>query len=809
VLSEFRDDLRFAVRQLRAAPGFAAVAAMSLALGIGANSALFALVDATLLRPLPFREPERLVMMWERSPSSPRGRVSPLNLLDWSERSQAIESAAGFIPGFGGGMVMAGPDGMAETVPRQWVTVRFFDVLGVKAIAGRTFLPSDEKDANVVVMSEGLWRARLGGDPTVVGRSIRFDGAPYTVVGIVPQDFQFLGPKGIWAIRPLVRNPALRTAYQLQAMARLKPGVSLDAARSDMTAVAEGMAREFPANKDRGVVLEPLRAGLFGGELRLTSLLFLGVVGLVLLMCCANIANLLLARGTARSREIAVRSALGAGRGRVVRQLLTESVVLAAIGGVISLGVGAAILSVAPSIIPRGLLAGTLTLRFDSRIALFCAGAALLVGVIFGLAPAWQASNLPLVQAIGAGTRDVTKRGGRMRSLLIAAEVAMAVVLLCGAGLLLRTLIAVGQVDRGYRAEEILTMMVDPLGSEYPTRESLQQFFTAVEQEVMAIPGVRSVAWASTLPLGVSQFGRFPLEVVGDPPLEPGRRPEADLQIVTPSYFETVDLPIVSGRALSDTDAPDAPPVCIVNEAFVRTVLQGRNPLGMRIASRSILNGKPVVREIVGVARQVRGRPDEVVEMTQVYVPSAQNLVDDAYLLVRPSAGRAAALAPGVRGAIARVDADQLVSVRDVMTLDDVMWEATARHRFRAIMVATFAGLALLLAMVGLFGLLAYSVQQRVREFGVRIALGASIADVLRLVLASMARLIVPGAVVGLVLAAGWARSIGTLLFGVQPIDPITFIVVGVTLALTVALATIAPAWRAARTDPAVVLRIE
>jgi putative ABC transport system permease protein len=809
VLSEFLHDLRFAFRQLRAAPGFAIVAVLSLGLGIGANSALFALVDATLLRPLPFHEPDRIVMLWEQSPSSPRGRVSPLNLLDWSERSQTIESAAGFIPGFGGGMVMAGLDGMAETVPRQWVTVRFFDVLGVNAIAGRTFLPSDEKAANVVVMSEGLWRARLAGDPTVVGRSIRFDGEPFTVIGIVPEDFQLLGPKGIWAIRPLVRNPALRTAYQLQAIARLRPGVTLDAARADMTTVAEGMAREFPANKDRGVALEPLRAGLFGGELRLTSLLFLGVVGFVLLMCCANIANLLLARGTARSREIAVRSALGAGRGRVVRQLVTESLVLAAIGGVISLGVGAVILSVAPSIIPRGLLAGTLTLRFDGRLAVFCAATAVLVGLIFGLAPAWQASNLPLVQAIGAGTRDVSRRGSRLRSLLIAAEVAIAVVLLCGAGLLLRTLIAVGQVDRGYRAEEILSMMVDPLGSEYPTAESLQQFFTAVEQEVMAIPGVQSVAWASSLPLGVSQFGRFPLEVVGDPPLEPGKRPEADLQIVTPAYFSTVDLPIVSGRPFNDTDARDAPPVCIVNEAFVRSVLQGRNPLGMRLASRSILNGKPVVREIVGVARQVKARPDEVVEMTQLYVPSAQNLVDDAYLLVRPAAGRAAALAPGVRAAIARVDADQLVSVRDVMTLDDVMWEATARHRFRAVMVATFAGLALLLAMVGLFGLLAYSVQLRIREFGVRIALGASVADVLRLVLAGMVWLFVPGAVVGLVLAAILARSISTLLFGVQPLDPITFVLVGAVLAMTVAIATIAPAWRAARTDPAMVLRIE
>jgi len=808
-LGEFREDVRFAFRQLRTAPAFTIVAALTLALGIGANSALFALVDATLLRPLPFHDPDRLVMLWERSDTSLRGRVSPVNLLDWNERSHSIESTAGFIPGFGGGMVMAGAAGAAETVPRQWVTVGFFDVLGVKPIAGRTFLPADEKAANVVVMSEALWRTALGGDPTVVGRAIRFDGAPYTVIGIVPKDFQLLGPKGIWALIPLGRRPGPRTQYIFQVIARMKHGVSLEEARADMTAVAEGMAREFPENKGRGVAVQPMREALFGGELRQTSILFLGVVGFVLLMCCANIANLLLARGTARTRELAVRSALGAGRGRMIRQLLTESLVLAAIGGVAGAGLGAAILNVAPSVIPRGLLAGTLTLTFDARVVAFCAAAALGIGLLFGLAPAWQAMKLSLVEVIGSEGRSVTRGGGKVRGLLVASEVAIAVLLLFGAGLLLRTLMAVDRVDRGYRAEQILTMMVDPLGSRYPTPESLQQFYTAVEQEVLAVPGVQQAAWASTLPLGVSQFGRLPFEIVGDPPFESSRRPDADLQIVSPAYFETLDLPIVRGRPFTDRDTRDGVQVCIVNEAFVRGPLEGRNPIGMRLTAQSVLNGKPVVREIVGVARQVKGRPDEAADLLQLYVPSAQNLFDDAFLVVRPAAGRAESLASAVRAAIARIDTDQLVSVRDVMTLDDVAWEATARHRFRAVMVTTFAALALLLAMVGVFGLLAYSVQQRVREFGVRIALGASIGDVLRLVLGGMARLIVPGAAVGLALAAVFARSISILLFGVQPLDPLTFAAVTIVLALTVVAATIAPAWRAARTNPAVVLRTD
>ena len=809
-LEEFRCDVRFSVRQLTGWPGFTAVAVITLALGIGANSALFALVDATLLRPLPFRQPDRLVMVWEKTSTSSRGAVSPLNMQDWAERGQAIDAIGGVIAGFGGGMVMNGADGVAETVPRQWVTARIFEVLGVRPVVGRMFVASDEQKPNVVVLSEGLWRTRFGSDPGIVGRDVRFDGDSFTVVGVAPADFQLLGPKGIWAIRPIGQNPALRGQHFLRTVARLKPGVTVEAAQADLAAVAEGLSREFPqTNKDRGVVVEPMRDGVIGGELRLTAILFLGVVGFVLLMCCANIANLLLARGSGRSREMAVRSALGADRVRIVRQLVTESLVLAILGGILGLGIGAAILNVAPAVIPAGLLAGTLTLDFNARVAVFCAVASLGVGLVFGVAPAWQATKVSLVQAIGADGRSVTRRGGLARGLLVSSQVAIAVVLLFGAGLLLRTLAAVDSVDRGYGEDQVLTMMVDPLYSRYPSYEALWRFFSDIEREVMTIPGVRSVAWASTLPLGASTFGGFPFEIVGNPPVEGDRRPEADLQVVSPSYFEAVDLPIVMGRPFTDRDSREAEPVCIVNEAFVRGPLQGRNPIGMRIASRSIINGRPIVREIVGVARQVKGRPDEAVDLVQVYVPSAQNLIDDAFLMVRPAVGRADVLAAPVRAAIARVDKDQLVSVRDIMTLEAVASEATARHRFRALMVATFAGLALLLAMVGVFGLLAYSVQQRRREFGVRMALGASIADVVRLVLGGMMRLIVPGAAVGLLVAAALARSISVLLFGVQPLDPLTFLSVTIVLAITVAVAMVAPAWRAARIDPAVTLRSE
>ena len=386
-------------------------------------------------------------------------------------------------------------------------------------------------------------------------------------------------------------------------------------------------------------------------------------------------------------------------------------------------------------------------------------------------------------------------------------------VLLFGAGLLLRTLMAVDHVDRGYRADRILTMMVDPLGSRYPTDASLLQFFDAIEREIRPLPGVQSVAWTTGLPLG--RFGPRPTPSSTSSAIRrwtASKRPTADYQIVSPTYFRTLELPVVAGRGFDDHDTRDSVPVCIVNEAFVRHHLQGRSTdrrEGRLAAAADAPEAQRVVREIVGVARQVKGRPDETEDFLQIYVPMAQDPVDDIYLLVRPASGRAEALAPSVRAAIGRIDKEQLVSVRDVMTLEDVAWDATGRHRFRAVMVITFAALALLLAMVGVFGILAYSVQQRVRDFGVRRALGATTGDVLRLVVESAARVVATGTLVGLILSAVFARLLATMLFGVQPLDPVTFASVTVLLLLTAVLAIAGPAWRATRIDPAVALRSE
>jgi putative ABC transport system permease protein len=813
-LEELRDDVRFACRQLMAAPAFTLVAVLTLALGIGANSAIFALVDATLLRPLPYRDADRLVTIWETSDATQRGFASPPNMLDWKARSRTFETIAGFTPSVGS-MVVAGREGNAETISRQWVTSGIFDVFGVQPIAGRTFIPEDEQQrARRVVISEGYWETRFGRDPSIVGQDMKMDGELWTIVGIMPKEFEILGRTSMWAMRPFPVDmpPRLRSAYLLQVVGRVKPGVTIEAAQSDLGAVAEGLATEFPEfNKGRSVRLEPVHDTMIGSDLKTTSMLFLGVVGFVLLICCANVANLLLARATARARELAVRSALGAGRRRIIRQLLTESVVLSLLGGSLGIGVGAAILQAAPLLIPEGLLPPTVTLSFDMRVVAFCAAATLLVGVVFGVAPAFQATRVAPTEAMGADSRTTTGSGGRMRSLLVVGEVATAALLLCAAGLLLRTLIAVQSFDRGYRAESVLSMLVDPLGSSYPTPERLQQFFDRVEAEVRAAPGVADIGWSSAPPLGDSLFGDdylWSYEIVGDPPVEDARKPTTSFQIVSPSYFSTLDLPIVAGRAFDVRDSAQSPKVVIVNEAFARR-LGNRNPIGLQVSYRvaDSPNAKPRVAEIIGVAKQVKFRPDESKDYVQLYVPLAQDPFDDMLMMVRSKTGRAELLAPAVRAAIARVDKEQLVGVAGVTTLEDIEWAATARHRFRAVMVAAFAALAAVLAMVGVFGILAYSVQQRIRDFGMRRALGATSGDVMRLVIGSAVRMVGAGAVIGLILAAASGRLISTMLFGVQPLDFVTFALVVVVLGLTAAMSIAGPAWRAMRIDPAKALR--
>jgi len=823
VFEELRDDVAGAFRQMRASPGFAVVAVLTLALGIGANSAIFALADATLLRPLPFTSPaNRLVMLWEPS-NGVRIQTTPLDYKDWAEQNRTFDAMAAF--SYPGPVPMTGAGGTMELVSSQSVTARFFEVLGVPTVAGRTFLSSDD-GANVVVLSEGFWRDRFGADPTVIGRSITLGGRPQTVIGVVPSRFQVVPASvtqnsavtlpAMWTLFNPTRaqGPWMRGAHYLFVVGRIKDGLSMDTAQRDIAAIAARNEELYPStNKGHTVVLDSLRESLVGSEMRFTSMLLLGVVGFVLVMCCANVANLLLARTSARAREIAVRSALGATRRRVVAQLLTESIVLAAVGGFVGIGVGYAILRAAPSVVPPGLLPSVVMLAFDGRVLSFCALTSLMVGVLFGLAPAWQSTGASVVHAIAIDSRTTTG-GGAFRGVLVVAEVAAAVIVLAGAGLLLRTWVALQSMDPGYRAKNVLTATVNlPMPSpnapsRYGTPDLVDQFYNAVEREVSQVPGVASVAWGGAVPLDGAWIFQ-PFAVDGDPPKPEAMRDTAAYHMIGPTYFHTLDIPIVRGRDFMDADRRDAPQVCIVSEAFVRHFLGGRDPIGMRIAvaAMSFTSSQPVLREIVGVARQTKLWPTETMPIGQIYVPRAQNPWYLASLNVRPTSGPADALTPAVRAALARVDKER--SLTRVRTIDVVASEAMSRQRFRAVIVGTFAALALGLAMVGVFGVLMYSVQQRVREFGVRIAMGAGAADVLRLVFGSAARLTIAGLVIGLGLAAVLSRWLTTLVYPVQPLDPVTFSLVPIVLVITAAMAVAAPALRAMRVDPVVAFRSE
>jgi putative ABC transport system permease protein len=806
-------DVRLAIRQLKASPAFTLVAVATLALGIGVNSAIFALADAALLRPLPFADPGQLVMVWERTASSPRSGVSPLNLRDFRQQSRSFEGLEALFMGAGGGPLVTAPDGSIEPAERQTVTTDMFAMLRVNPILGRTFAKQDEGErTSVVIFGESLWRNRFGGDPSIVGKVVRLNGAPYTVIGVIGDAVQFSRPAQMWTLSPTFpENPRIRTARGLEVVGRLKPGVTIEAAQAEMSVIAARLAKEYPeANAGGGALLEPLRNGVIGRDLQTTTLFLLGTVAFVLLMCCANVANLLLARASSRARELAVRSALGAERGRLIAQLLTESLVLALVGGALGILVGAAILKAAPALVPPGLLPAAIRIGFDLRVVLFGIAASVLVGVIFGLMPAWHATGTSLVSALGSESRSSTSAAGRLRGLLVSGEVAAAVLLLCGAGLLLQTLLTIVRTDPGYRAESPSVLTLDfslrsGPGSRHPTPESVLLFYDEVAREMRGLPEIRNVGWSSSLPYGTSEFGSFALQIVGDPEVDFRERPQVEYAVSDPGYFRTLDLPIVMGRGISDRDTLQTPLVCVVSEAFARRHFAGRSPIGVRIALQQARDFKLEIREIVGVVRQVSGNPADSEATRQVYVPLAQRPFNDVYMVVQPSTGRAEALTPLVRRVVARHDPD--VPVRRDRTLERLSIGSSAGYRFRATMVGTFASLALVLAMVGVFGVLAYAVQQRQREIGVRMALGATTARVVWLVFRDAGWMIASGALVGGVAAALSGQAIAAFLIGVEPLDPLTFALVAGVIGATALVASAAPAWRASRINPVVAFR--
>jgi putative ABC transport system permease protein len=800
-------DVVRGVRALRRTAGFTVLAASVLALGIGACSAIVSLLDAALIRPLPFENSRQLVMLWERAPQYAHNRVSPLNFHDWSAQQHSFASIAAVA---GGGRTLTGQGETAERIPGQAVTFQFFDVFGIRPIAGRTFGAQDATQrANVVVLSERLWRTRFGADRTLIGRTLMLDDDAVTIIGVVPADFRVLYRADMWTLFVPRTTAEQRHQHYLQVVGRLKPDVTLEQARSDMAAIADGIASLSPeTNKGWSVTIESLHEAIVGSDLRTTSLVLAAVVGLLFLMACANVGNLILARGFGRAREIAVRTALGASRADIVRQLMVESLLLATLGGTGGVLLAWLAVRAAPSFIPPDTLPHSVALVFDARLCVATALITIVSAILCGLTPAWKTSGASMAETLGSGGRSSMSRNTLLHWGLATFEVAAAAFVLTGAGLLIRTLAAIDAADPGFRARGVLTGSIGLSSRAYNDVRRMLNFYASVERELTAIPGVSAAALGGSLPLDGWDIGQG-FEIVGDPPVDAANVPSVHYQIVSAEYFRTLGIDLIRGRPFTRRDSMDARPVCIVSEAFVDRYLRGREPLGLLVKVQSMdLKGgpTPVVREIVGVARQVAESAGETERGIQLYVPIMQNPWFTASVALRTD-GEPLALAGALRSAIAKVDRNEPVT--RIRTLEEVAAESTSQPQFRARLVSGFALLAVLLASIGIFGVLTYTVQQRTREFGVRAALGAQRIDVLRLVLHEAVGTAILGLSVGLGLAALLAPVAAGLLYRVKPLDPVSFFATAAVLIVTVMLSCALPALRAMQVDPAALLREE
>ena len=814
-LSGMPHDIRQAFRLIRKAPWFTAAAVTVLALGIGATTAIFSLVDAALLRPLPFRDAHQLVMLWERSAQNPRAPVSFATLVDWRDSAKTLSGVAA-----SAGIVQIPIARVADEVPESIaldsVSPSFFTVLGVTPLLGR--VPDESniygpgRSEGGIAISERLWRTRFGADPSIVGSTLRIASPPrpVPVVGVLPDSFQPLGATDIWEVIS-VDGVNSRATRVLRVIGRMKPEATLEQARAELTVISRNIEQANPAtNKGWSVTIQPMQAAIVGADLRTTSIVLGAAVLFVLLLACANIANLILARGVGRARELAVRAALGGSRFRIARQLLVECLFLGVLGGLAGVSIAWVLLRAAPSFIPPQTIPSTIVLMLDWRLATFASIATVLTALLFGLAPAWQAARVPLVEAMNIGGRGSSDRAGRVRQALAVVEIAVALLLITGAGLLVRTLVSLNNVDAGYRADNVVTMNIRlPFRRLVTARPGeIETYWRSIEREVSSIPSVRSASLGFDLPLAGASINP-PFDIVGRPTADPANRPSAHYQIVGPRYFDTLGIQVIDGRGFTERDSEMAPPVAVVSDAFVRRFLAGQNPIGARIVITTPgLRAQAITREIVGIVRQVKTRPDEPADATyELYVPAAQSPWIMANLIVRTAGLEPLQIVDQVKRAIAHVDPTQAVS--QVRTMEQIAEQSTARPRLRAQLVVAFAGLATLLAAVGIFSVLTFMVQQRAREFSVRLAVGANAGDLLRLVLGGGLKLTAIGVAIGVAGSAALVRSLTTLLFGVPPLDPVTFIVAPLALTVVALLACLAPAIRALRADPVTALRAE
>ncbi len=799
-------DLRFGARTLWKSPGFTLVAVLTLALGIAANTTIFSLVNSVMLRPLPYAEPERLVML-----AVGGKETSAADFFDWRAQSASFEQMAAMA-------YWSANLGGVETPERVQgflVTPEFFTLLGVQPFAGRAFLPAEAEAGQdgVAIISHGLWRRAFGSDPNLVGKNVPINGRPRTVVGIMPAGFQFYREADAWA--PLAFAPAdlaavsARRARYLLAPARLKPGVTLEQAQAELNAVTRRLEEQYPqTNTGRHYRVAPLHEEVVG-SIRTPLLVLLGAVGFVLLIACANVANLLLARAAARQREFSVRVALGAGRGRIVRQLLTESVLLALAGGAAGLVLtfwGGDLLMAA---IPRHFISGLPAMQaveIDKAVLGFTLGVSLLTGVVFGLAPALQFSNPDLNRVLKEGGRGAGggSQSQRLRGLLVIAEVALSLMLLVGAGLLIRSFVGLMGVTPGFDPDRLLTMQITLPQLRYPEPEKAAAFYEDVIRRVESLPGVAGAAATTNLPLGGSdQTTRFTVE--GRPAPPRGQEPEVSFRDITPGYFQTMGIPLLRGRAFDERDRTGAPLVAVISETLARQQFGSvEGALGQRL-SRPVGADTQTV-EVVGVVADVRHTGLKAEPKSELYLSELQDSARGMTLVVRAE-GDPAALASAVRGKIQEVDKDQ--PVFDVRTMREVIATSVNLNRFSMLLLSLFALVALLLAAVGLYGVMSYAVAQRTSEIGIRIALGAQGRDIFRLVVGQSMALALAGMALGVGGSFAVTRVLTSLLYGVSATDPLVFAGVALLLALVALVACYVPARRAMKVDPMVALRYE
>jgi putative ABC transport system permease protein len=808
-------DLRYGARMLSKNRGFTLIAVITLALGIGANTAIFSLVNAVLLRPLPYRDAERIVAIQELNPKGNRIQVTSPNFLDWRAQNTVFEHLAAFRWRPSNLANLAG-DGQAERIETVITSANFFEVFGAQARAGRLFLPSDEQagHAPVVVISYGLWQRRFGAAASAVGQQLLLDGKSYTVIGVAPPGFQYPDKTELW-FPPLRLVPEMsetadvtqnRGRGYLSAVARLKPGVSLEQAKAEMETITARLRKQYPeSNNNRFNRVVSLQTHLVGETSRLLWLLF-GAVGCVLLIACANVANLLLARATTRRRELAVRAALGATRGRMLRQLLTESLSLALAGGLLGLllawwGVDA-LTRLMPANFPR---------MSEIALDLPALGFALLISVataiIFGLAPAWQSARVELQETLKESARGAGARRNRLRGALVTAEVALSLALLVSAGLLFRSFLRLQAVDAGFDAGGVLTMRLAPSGTNFREDPQYISFYQKVADKISAIAGVEAVGAINTLPLSTGGGPTFAFHIEGRPEATVDKWPGANYRNVTPDYFRAMKIPIAQGRAFTERDNASAPLVVIINQAAAARDFVGQNPIGKRVNFGMRDNaGRPIWHEIVGVAANVRNKELQEEAEPEIYTAAWQDAFGGMTFVIRSSV-EPASLAMAVRQAAREADPAQPVFA--LRPMESVVVEAVTQPRFNFTLLGLFGGLALALSAAGIYGVTSYSVAQRAQEIGVRKALGAQNGDVLRLVIKQGMASVLPGVVIGLATAFAATRVMKSLLFGVSATDPLTFAVIALSLMSVALLACWIPARRATKVDPMVALRRE